>query len=227
MTESAMNSDAIRSVRALQSVISNQMLPVDFEYCPGVQIPTDFCIIIISNLPSIIKDGLICVNSPTSEFPFVPSSPATEYAYNTTQDTRLSNNLIREWWARCRVSESLLPEAMIDFVENDFVFARRNESPTNRDDDDCEANQGKPFQTFKSPLHNELFDALDTINIAEDHSEAQSEEQLYRYPVSGNDFNCWLTLSRLCAISLGEKEISAKHWKYARKLEWARHRNIL
>lgn len=145
MDAGAMTQGGLRSIHSLRSMIRAQTLPIAMEYCAGVEIPTDACVIIISNSSSIVDDSvLIRVRSPSTKF-------SLQNDRNGGVDTAISRAM-REWWGRCRVSSAALSEDMISVVENDFVTARR------ADDD---ASVGNPYRvpnhrTEASTLHNWL-----------------------------------------------------------------------
>jgi hypothetical protein len=124
MSAGALSQGGLRSIHALQSMIRSQSLPISMEYCAGVEIPTDACVIILSNSPSVIDENIITrVRSPSSKFP-------SQSGWDCAVDVATSDS-VREWWARCRVSSSSLAEDMVSVVENDFVNARQaDEDPS-------------------------------------------------------------------------------------------------
>jgi hypothetical protein len=126
-------------------MIRSQTLPIAMEYCAGIEIPTDACVIILSNSPSVVEDNIIVrVRSPSAKFPL-------QAGWNLAVDAD-SSHAMREWWARCRMSSSSLADDMIPVVENDFVNARRAD-----EDPSIDTLYRVPnYKTDASTLHNWL-----------------------------------------------------------------------
>ena len=55
LREGTLNTDGVRSVKAFQSVILNQLFPIEFEFSSGIKVTTDVCVIVLSNQPSILS----------------------------------------------------------------------------------------------------------------------------------------------------------------------------
>jgi hypothetical protein len=129
MTEGPITPDGVRSMKALESVVKSQILPVDFEYCPGIKIPIDICVVIISNAPSIIGENIVKSLSPSALFPVNDGKSINRDAegMDLIGDTVPHQDLemVRQWWAMCRMSNASLDEDMVRYVEEDFVSARQ------------------------------------------------------------------------------------------------------
>lgn len=137
MTEGPISSCGVRSMKALESVVKSQMLPVDFQYCPGIKIPTDVCVLILSNSPSIIGDSVIKSFSPSSLFKAMDRVGSLDSRYRNMDGMAEAEFLtksfdvsaVRHWWGLCRLSNASLDECMIPYVEEDFVNARQGRQP--------------------------------------------------------------------------------------------------
>ena len=132
MTEGPISPNGVRSMKALESVVKSQLLPVDFEYCPGIKIPTDVCVIILSNSPSIIGDNVIKSFSPSLMFSAKGSNAEDAYGHSMDVIADVGSgeivqdiDAIRHWWGHCKLSDASLEEHMVRFVEEDFVHARQ------------------------------------------------------------------------------------------------------
>jgi hypothetical protein len=204
MTEGPVTNNAVRSMKALESVVKTQLLPVEFEYCHGIKIPTDVCVIILSNSASIIGDNVIKCFSPTAVFSGCGAAKAAEVCGAgdgmevvgsgdgpSPALSAESFQALRQWWARSRLADASLDQAMIAHVEEDFVRAR----------------QGKPHQPAAAA------------------SVSASAAPPATYPVEGADFHNWLTLSRLQAMADGSPVIAPQQWSRVRQLESDRYHN--
>lgn len=119
MAEGPLTETALKSLRAIEAVVKLQMLPIEFEYCPGVQIPTDICVVIFSDSPTIISDSALRCHSPSDIYSV--DNPKE----NLSTCDYLDTAHLRRWWAHCKVSDASLDAAMIKYVEEDFVSARQ------------------------------------------------------------------------------------------------------
>ena len=145
MTEGCLNQHALHSIKALESVVKQQMLPVNFEYCPGIRIPTDVCVILVSKSPSILAQDMIKCFSPTEVFAqrgeaAVSKENENEVAMDISLGFDAAEELhsIRQWWAHCRVSNASLDDGMVSYVEEDFVTARQKRNQNNEPLDICD-----------------------------------------------------------------------------------------
>jgi hypothetical protein len=232
LREGTLNANGVRSVKALQSVISNQLLPIEFEYSSSIKVPTDVCIIVLSNQPSILCDGMLKLYSQTAKFAaqtiqhcdFPPSEVTASVAMecddgitaiSMKSSLLLPANTMRMWWATCRTSDASLSDEMIGFAETDFVSARQKKIDDNlvsvANEVAC-ALLSNPFSLFNDPTSRIISDCFQRAEVV-------------GYRVDGVDFHNWLTLSRLCAVGTGSN-IDVNIWKYVRCLVLIRQGNL-
>jgi len=118
MKEGILNKQGIESVKALQSVVSKQVLPVTFANYE-VKLPTDYSLILLSNSsPSLI----------TSVSNDVIKIKIAEWKADEDMDIDNNSNAledIRLWWSYCRLGDVKMNENMIKYAEDDFVKARQ------------------------------------------------------------------------------------------------------
>jgi hypothetical protein len=121
MKEGILNKQGIDSVKALQSVVSKQILPVVFANYE-VKLPTDYSLIFISNLSSSlitsvssdvvkIKMGNLMVNDENMDIESIVDTDSIDD--------------MRKWWSSCRLGDVKMDETMIKYAEDDFVKARQ------------------------------------------------------------------------------------------------------
>lgn len=151
MTEGPVTTNAFRSMKALESVVKSQMLPIDFEYCPGIKIPTDICVVILSKSPSIVGENMIKTLSPTSLFPVGDGHHSRGDGMSVIDGFDAS--AARRWWAHCKIADASLEQQMVRDVEEDFVRARQGAPHTPAASPDTAV---PPYPVEGSDFHNWL-----------------------------------------------------------------------
>jgi hypothetical protein len=166
-----------RSLRALQSVVKEQVLPVDVGYFE-IKIPTESPVIILSqgdgcetrDEDSMLHefDGGFCplihVRLDNNNNPHAVEGSPTASSRDIEEEAIMAH--WRLWLAFARTIDVKMGESLAKAASDDFVHSR------------------------------------------------QINGQL-----TAGDFNRWLILARLVAMSFGCSEVLPEHWEYTRNLE--------